>query len=98
MKQLLVALIAVAPLTACGPVPLVQAEAECRTRADQAEAPSGSVGVTFSSDGSVETNLSVGVTSDFLKGRDPTEVYNQCVLARAGQPPLRPYNALPPLR
>ena len=81
MKQLLV-LPAFLTLTACGPVPLVQAEAECRSRADQAAAPSGSV----------------GVTSDFLKGRDPTEVYNQCVLARAGQPPLRPYNALPPLR
>ena len=98
MKPLFAALIALAPLTACGPVPLVQAEAECRTRADQAEAPSGSVGVTFSSDGSVETNLSVGVTSDFLKGRDPTEVYNECVLARAGQPPSRPYVTLPPTR
>ena len=85
-------------LVACGPVPLVQAEADCRSRADQAAAPSGSVGVTFSSDGSVETNLSVGVTSDYLKGRNPTEVYNQCVLARAGQPPSRPYIALPPLR
>ena len=98
MKQLLVAFLALAPLSACGPVPLVQAEAECRTRADQAAAPSGSVGVTFSSDGTVETNLSVGVTTDYLNGRNPTEVYNQCVVARAGQPPSRPYNTLPPLR
>ena len=90
MKQLLVLPVFLA-LTACGPVPLVQAEAECRSRADQAAAPSGSVGVTFSSDGSVETNLSVGVTSDYLNGRNPSEVYNQCVLARSGQPPARPY-------
>lgn len=92
MKRVLLLL----ALTACGPVPLVQAEAECRTRADAAAAPSGSVGVTFGSDGSVETNLSVGVTTDYLNGRSPPEVYNQCVLARAGQPPARPY--LPPLR
>ena len=85
-------------LVACGPVPLVQVEAECRTRADQAAAPSGSVGVTFSSDGSVETNLSIGVTSDYLNHRDPSEVYSQCVLARTGQPPARPYITLPPSR
>lgn len=97
MKSLLVLPVLLA-VVACGPVPLVQAEAECRTRADEASAPSGSVGVTFSSDGTVETNVSVGVTSDFLRGRDPTEVYNACVQARAGQPPSRPYITLPPIR
>ena len=97
MKQLLVLPVLLA-LNACGPVPLVQAEADCRARADEASAPSSSVGVTFSSDGTVETNVSVGVTTDYLQGRSPTEVYNSCVLARAGQPPSRPYISLPPTR
>lgn len=96
--KILVVLASLLPLAACGPVPLVQAEAECRTRADQASAPSGSVGVTFNSDGTVDTDLSIGVTGDFLNGRDPAEVYDQCVLARTGQPPSRPYLFLPPSR
>jgi hypothetical protein len=85
-------------LTACGPVPLVQAEAECRTRADQASAPHGSVAVGISSDGEIATELSIGVTGDYLTGRDPSEVYNSCVYQRSGQMPSRPYITLPPTR
>jgi hypothetical protein len=97
MKQLIV-LPAFLALTACGPLPLVQAEAQCRLRADQAASPSGSVGIGLGSDGSVETTLSLDITADYLAGRSPADVYNQCVLARSGMPPSRPYDALPPSR
>jgi hypothetical protein len=76
----------------------VQAEAECRTRADQASAPTGSVGIGMSSDGTVATSLEINITGDYLTGRSPSDVYNQCVIDRSGMPPSRPYLTYPPTR
>jgi hypothetical protein len=78
-------------LAACAPAPISvqRAMAQCSDRARQAVAPSGRIVVGVGS-GGVRGGVSIGVTEDFLRGRDPVEVYNQCVLARSGQNPTRP--------
>lgn len=85
---LLVVLLAAA---ACAPVPMSmeRAEAQCADRARKAAAPTGSVGITVGS-GGVDTRVAIGVSGDYLAGRDPQEVYRQCVLRYTGQEPLRP--------
>jgi hypothetical protein len=36
------------------------------------------------------TDAAIGVTSDYLSGRDPMEVYRTCVFERTGGDPIRP--------
>lgn len=88
------ALAALLPLLACGPVPLAQAEAECLDRARLAEAPRGTISFGVSNEGPY-ANAEVEITSDYLQGRDPSQVYDECVFQRAGQMPARPYYSLP---
>lgn len=63
---------------------------QCEDRAREAQGPTANVtlGVNSNSGGFAEG--SVGITSDFLRGRDPIEVYESCVFSRTGQPPIRP--------
>jgi hypothetical protein len=82
-------------LAACGPVPLAQAEAECIARARLAEQPRGTVRIGVNSDGSTYLGGEIGVSTDFLTGRDPSQDYDECVFQRAGQLPSRPYYTLP---
>lgn len=77
---------------ACGPVPVDQAERTCLRDAELAERPRGSVAMGVGSGsggtrsyGSVELEIS----SDYLRGRDPSDVFNRCVLRRSGQMPTR---------
>lgn len=77
-------------LTACGPVSPQLAAAQCETRARQATGPFGAVAVGFGSDGARSSRLKLGVSSDFLRGRDPYEVYDSCVRQKTGQGPIRP--------
>lgn len=85
-------------LAACGPVPVAQAERECFERARLAAAPRGEVGFGVGSDGSSAANLSLSVSSDFLTGRDPSQVYDSCVYQKSGQPPSRPLYSRPDWR
>lgn len=80
-------------LAACGPIPLAQAEAECLERARLAEAPRGKVTFGVSTEGPY-AGAEVEVSSDYLQGKDPSQVYDQCVYQRAGQMPSRPYYSL----
>ncbi len=82
-------------LSACGPIPLAQAEAECFERGRLAEQPRGTVRIGVNSDGSTYLGGEVGVSSDYLAGRDPSQVYDQCVVQRSGQLPSRPFYTLP---
>jgi hypothetical protein len=82
-------------LAACGPLTVEQAERACLDSARLAEQPRGTVGVGITSDGDAEGVFDVTVSSDFLLGRDPNEVYQRCVLQRSGQMPTRPYYSLP---
>ncbi len=42
--------------------------------------------------GGVKTGLDLGVvlSSDTVRGRDPMNVYNDCVWSKTGQAPIRP--------
>ncbi len=82
-------------LIACGPVSLAQAEAECVERARLAQQPRGTIEIGVNSDGSTYLGGEVGISSDYLQGADPSQVYDQCVFQRSGQMPSRPFYTLP---
>ena len=82
-------------LSACGPVPLAQAERECVEQARLADAPRGTLQVGVNSDGGTYIGGEVGISTDYLAGRDPSQVYDQCVFNRSGQMQSRPYYNLP---
>lgn len=67
-----------------------QAMAQCTETARAATRPTGGVSIGANSQTGLETGFSIGFTSDFLTGRDPLEVYNECVINKSGQAPTRP--------
>lgn len=77
-------------LVACGPVSLEQAEKACFERARLAQQPRGTVGLGVNSNGQASGVLDVQVSTDFLQGRDPSAVYDQCVVQKSGKMPSRP--------
>lgn len=77
-------------LAACGPVSPEVAARQCEEQARRAAGPTGEVGIGINSDGDVSTGVSIGISSDFLRGRDPYEVYEECVFRKTGQAPIRP--------
>ena len=97
MRQAL-ALLALLPLIACGPISLAQAERECFERARLAEHPRGEVGVGIGSDGRKHTFGEITFSSDYLQGKDPDQVYQNCVYHRSGEMPTRPYSSIPAKR
>ncbi|PHP28586.1 hypothetical protein [Limimaricola cinnabarinus] len=88
------ALLLVLPLlaAACTQAPLSPLDAArvCEERARAAQAPTGAVSIGASSRSGLSTGLSIGVSGDYLRGRDPLAVYEDCVLSRSGQLPVRP--------
>ncbi len=85
-------------LAACGPMALPDAERACISDAQMAQHPRGSIGIGMASDGSTATHIELGISSDYLMHRDPDQVYAACVQNRAGQPPSRPFSAMPESR
>ena len=94
MRVLLVLLL----LTACGPVPVAVAERQCIETAQLSQRPRGQVAFGADSNGNFGSSLSIGISSDFIQGRDPDQVYAACVQSRAGAPPSQPFSALPESR
>jgi hypothetical protein len=90
MKSLSVIAIACLVLTACGPVSPELAARQCEERARAALGPTGEVGLGISSGGKTSAGFEIGVTSDYLQGRDPYQVYESCVRQKTGQGPIRP--------
>lgn len=84
------ALLCLGLLAACGPIPVADAERACVEKANLAVQPRGKVGVGVDSRGHTAGTFEVTVSSDYLMGRDPNEVYKSCVKARSGQFPTRP--------
>jgi hypothetical protein len=82
-------------LAACGPVPVEQAERACLQDARLAQRPRGELGIAVGSGGRVRVGGQIDVSSDFLLGRDPSDVFARCVLRRSGQMPTRPLSAMP---
>ena len=79
-------------LGACTPVPVSpQRAAEiCEDKARAAQGPTGRVSVGTNSRTGGFGGVQIGVSSDFIAGRDPLEVYQQCVFDRTGAAPIRP--------
>lgn len=75
---------------ACGPVTVDQAEADCFRTAQLASHPRGTVSLGVGSGGGRYAGADVTISSDYLMGRDPAQVYASCVQQESGQPPRRP--------
>jgi hypothetical protein len=85
-------------MQACGPMPLVQAEQACVADAQLAQRPRGSVAFGMGSGGQTAATISLGISTDYLQHRNPDDVFAACVQRRAGQPPTRPFSAMPESR
>ena len=88
-------------ISACGPVPVDQAERSCLGDARDATGPRSEVALGVGTDGdSLRTmaGFSVSVSSDYIMGRDPAVVFHDCVLRRSGQVPTRPLDQQPGYR
>jgi len=81
-------------VAACGPVSVEQAERDCFERARLAQQPRGTFAVGTSTEGP-QVRSEINVSSDFLMGRDPAQVYDSCVQQRSGQLPRTPLYARP---
>jgi len=98
MKRTALALCLFGLISACGPMSLDLAEKACVSDAQLAQHPRGSVAFGMGSDGQTGVAISLGVSSDYLMHRDPDDVFAACVQQRAGQPPTRPFSAMPESR
>ncbi len=74
---------------------LAEAERQCFERARLAQQPRGEVTVGLGSGGQKSAGVELNVSSDYLMGRDPSAVYDSCVMQKAGEPPSRPLYARP---
>ena len=83
------ALLGLLVLSACGPMSPERAANLCEDRARAALGPTGEIGIGIGS-GGTSGSVEIGVTSDYLQGRDPYEVYDSCVRQKTGQGPIRP--------
>jgi hypothetical protein len=92
LRALCLTLVALPPLAACAPIPLDQAERLCAKEAREAQRPRGKVGLGIGSGGKPASTLDVTISTDFLLGRDPAQVYDACVKARSGQFPSRAWS------
>lgn len=63
---------------------------ECEARARASDGIVQQVRVGTGSGGGVRGGVDLAVTSDYLKGRAPQEVYENCVFEKTGQGPVRP--------
>jgi hypothetical protein len=90
--RILAIMAGVCGLAACAAVPPTPEEAadRCEARAQAAQAPTGAVSVGANSQTGMSTGISIGLSGDFLRGRDPQEVYESCVIDLTGEPPIRP--------
>lgn len=82
-------------LTACGPVPVELAEQRCLEQDQAASGPHGSVSIQMDNHGRVATGVTLGLSTDYLAGRDPAQVYDNCVFRMSGQMPRQPLYTLP---
>lgn len=68
---------------------LERAEDVCFDRARLAAAPRGEAYVGATSNGPA-AGFEIEITSDYIQGRDPAQVYDACVFQKSGQMPSRP--------
>lgn len=85
-----VALALPAVLAACGPMTPERAAEVCEARAQAAQGPTGTVTLGANSSSGTFLSGSIGISADALRGRDPLEVYQDCVFRNTGAAPIRP--------
>ena len=95
MRLMPIGMIAMMGLSACAdpkPITVERAMAQCTDRARSAVKPDVNVGVGVGIGRKVRTGVGIGIelSSDYLKGRDPVEVYEECVVAKSGEKPTQP--------
>ena len=76
-------------VAACGPVSVELAEKQCLDRARLAAGPRGEIALGAGSNGPV-TAYRLEINSDFLRGRDPSQVFDTCVVSKSGELPRTP--------
>lgn len=81
-------------LAACSPMTVAEAERQCLERARLAAQPRGEVVVGAGTEGPF-AGVAVRVSSDYITGRDPSAVFDSCVMTKAGQAPSRPLYQMP---
>jgi hypothetical protein len=92
MTRLLLAILVLSGAAACTPgltSPELAAQ-RCEERARAAQGPTGTATIGVNSESGGFAGLSVGISSDYIAGRDPLAVYDQCVYQLSGQAPIRP--------
>lgn len=91
MRMLGLSVLALA-LAGCSTTPPTaeEAAARCEQRAQAAQAPEVGLTVGASSSEGPFANARIGLSADLLRGRDPLEVYETCVIELTGQLPERP--------
>ena len=87
-----IGIVLIATLAGCAATPPTPEEAaqRCEERARAAQAPTGGVSVGVNSNSGVSTGINIGLSGDLLRGRDPQEVYESCVIDLTGETPIRP--------
>ena len=83
-------------VAACGPMSLDQAESQCLLRARQAVNPLAGGAIGAGSAGLYTGDLSLTLSSD--TGRDPSAVFDTCVIQKTGQLPRQPLTSRPDWR
>ncbi|WP_233193000.1 hypothetical protein [Acidimangrovimonas sediminis] len=76
-------------LSACGPVSPAEAQRMCTERARLAAHPRGYIALGRGSHG-MAWQGEVNISSDFVQGRDPSAVYETCVVQKTGHAPSTP--------
>ena len=92
---LIAGLVASAGCTPPPPPTPQQAQAKCLDEARGAAGPTGQVALGVSNTRGLQTGISIGVTDDFLRGRDPATVYAECFVRLTGAAPTIPYAPAP---
>ena len=89
LRAFSIAVLAAIP-AACGSVSPELAARQCEERARAAAGPTGYVGFGVNDRGETRSKASITITSDFVRGLDPHDVYGSCVRQKTGQDPIRP--------
>nr|WP_252734475.1 hypothetical protein [Octadecabacter sp. B2R22] len=80
------------PVAACAAAPATPERAAeiCEEKARAAQGPTGSVSVGANSNTGPYSDVQISLTSDYLAGRDPNDVYAECIYDQTGAAPIRP--------
>lgn len=77
-------------LAACGTVSPERAADRCEERARAAQGPTVGLTLGANSNSGPFASGSIGITSDAIRGRDPVQLYDECVFRLTGEMPIRP--------